>query len=68
MRWEFGLGDVVVAMFHGHGKEDTSEGGVNNGRGNSFNERVKTVKVENGQNSIWKSCERHPQGNAKVSG
>ena len=48
VRREFGLGDVEVLLFHGHGKEDTSKGRVNNGRGNSFNEGVKAMKVENG--------------------
>ena len=47
-RQEFGLGDVVVLLCHGHGKKDTSKGRVNNGRGNLFNKRVETMKVENG--------------------
>ena len=36
MRWEFRLGEVVVTMFHGHGKEDTAKGRVNSCRGNLF--------------------------------
>ena len=47
MRWEFRLGDVVVLVFHGHRKKDTSKGGVNNCWGNSFNERVEAVEVKN---------------------
>ena len=47
MRREFGLGDVVVSLCHGHSKKDTSKGRVNNGQGNSFNERMEAVKVEN---------------------
>ena len=48
MRWEFRLGNIEVSLFHGHGKEDTSKGRVNNGQGNSFNKGVKTMKMENG--------------------
>ena len=48
MRWEFGLGDVVVLMFHGHRKKDAPKGRVDDGRGNLFNERMETVKVKNG--------------------
>ena len=48
MRWEFGLGDVKVSLFHGHGKKDAPKGRVNSGRGNSFNEGMEAVKMENG--------------------
>ena len=48
MRWEFGLGNVEVSLFHGHSKKDMSKGRVNSGWGNSFNEGMKAVKVENG--------------------
>ena len=63
---EFGLRDVMVTLFHGHGQEDTSKGRVNNGGRNLFNKRVKTVKMKYGQNPIGESCKRHPQGNTKV--
>ena len=68
MRWKFGLGNVVVSLFHGHGKEDTSKSRVNNSRRNLFNERVKTMKVEYRQDPIRESCKRHSQGYAKVCG
>ena len=29
MRWEFGLGDIEVSLFHGHSKKDASKGRVN---------------------------------------
>ena len=60
MRREFGLGDVMITLCHGHSKEDTSEGRVNNGQGNSFNEGMETVKMKNGQNSIGEPSKRHP--------
>ena len=52
MRREFGLGDVMITLCHRHGKKDLLKGRVNNSRGNSFNEGVKTVEMKNGQNSI----------------
>ena len=39
MRWEFGLSDVMVSMFHGHRKKDS--------RGNSFDEGMEAMKVKN---------------------
>ena len=48
MRWEFRLGDVEVALLHGHGKKDAPKGRVNSGRGNSFYEGMKAMKMENG--------------------
>ena len=57
MRREFGLGDVMVLLCHGHSKENVSKGGVYNSGGDLFDERVKTVEMKYGQNSIWESCE-----------
>ena len=68
MRREFGLGDVMISMFHGHGKKDTSKGRVNDCRGNSFNEGMEAMKVKNRQNPVGKSGKRHSQRDAKVSG
>ena len=48
MRREFRLGEVVVTMFHGHGKKDTAKSGINDCRGNLFDERVETVKMKDG--------------------
>ena len=48
MRREFGLGDVVVLLCHGHSKENVSKGRVNNSGGNLFYEGVKTMKVKYG--------------------
>ena len=56
MRWEFGLGDVMVSLCHGHGKENTLKDRVYNSRGNLFDERVKTVKMKYEQNPIRESC------------
>ena len=67
MRQEFGLGYVVVSLCHGHSKENTSKGGVNNSGRNLFNERVKTVKVKYGQNPIRESSERHSQWYTEIS-
>ena len=47
MRREFGLGDIMITLSHGHSKKDASKGGVDNSWGNSFNEGMKAVKVEN---------------------
>ena len=68
MRWKFGLGNVVVALFHGHSKENTSKSRVNNSGGNLFNERVETVKVKYRQDPVRESRKRHSQGDAKVCG
>ena len=59
MWWEFRLGDVMVTLFHSHGQEDASEGRVDNGRRNLFNERVKSMKMKYRQNPVRKLCERH---------
>ena len=64
--WEFRLGNVMVSLGHGHGKEHTSKGGVNNRGRNLFNKRVKSMKVKYRQNPIWESCERHSQGYAEI--
>ena len=48
MRWEFRLGDVVVSLCHGHGKEHTLESRVNNRGGNLFDKGVKAVKMKYG--------------------
>ena len=48
MRREFRLGEVMVTMFHGHGKENTAEGRVNSCRRNLFDERMKAMKVKDG--------------------
>ena len=48
MRREFGLGDVVVSLCHGHSKENVSKSRVYNDRGNLFNEGVKTMKMKYG--------------------
>ena len=68
MRREFGLGEVVVTVFYGHRKKDTAEGWVNSCRWNLFNERMKAVKVKDGQNSIGELGQRHSQRDAKVGG
>ena len=68
MRREFGLGDVMVLMFHGHRKEDSSKGRVNSCRGNSFNERMEAMKVKNRQNPVGESGKRHSQRDAQVRG
>ena len=47
MRREFRLGEVMIAMFHGHGKENAAKGWVNGCRWNLFDERVKAVKMKN---------------------
>ena len=36
----------MVTLFHSHGQEDMLEGGVDNGRRNLFNKRVKSVKMK----------------------
>ena len=46
MRRKFGLGDVEVSLCHGHGEKDTSEGRVNNGGGNLFDERMEAMKMK----------------------
>ena len=46
MRRKFGLGVVEVSLCHGHGKKDMSEGRVNNGRGNVFDERMEALKMK----------------------
>ena len=48
MRWEFGLGDVKVSLCHGHGEKYSSEGRIDNGGGNLFDERMKAVKMKYG--------------------
>ena len=48
MRWEFRLGDVMITLGHGHSKKNVSKGRIDSCRGNSFNEGMKTMKVENG--------------------
>ena len=68
MRWEFRLGDVMVSMFHGHGKKDTSKGRVNGCRGNLFNKGMETMKVKNGQNPVREPGKRHSQRDAIISG
>ena len=55
MRWKFRLGDVMVLLRHGHGKENVSKSRVYNNGGNLFDERVKTVKMKYGQNPIRES-------------
>ena len=56
MRWEFGLGDVMVSLCHGHGKENMLKDRVYNSGGNLFDERVKTMKMKYEQNPIRESC------------
>ena len=56
MRQEFGLRDVMITLGHGHSKENTPKGRVNNCRRNSFNEGMKAMEVKDGQNSIGESC------------
>ena len=46
MRREFRLSEVMVTMFHGHGKEDAAKGRVNSCRRNLFDERVKAMKMK----------------------
>ena len=48
MWWKFRLGDVVVTLFHSHGQEYASEGGVNNSRRDLFYKGVKPVKMQYG--------------------
>ena len=47
MRREFRLSEVMVTMFHGHGKEDTAEGRVDSRRGNLFDKRMEAMKMKN---------------------
>ena len=68
MRREFRLSEVMITMFHGHGKEDTTKGRVNSCRGDLFDKRMKAVKMKDGQNSVGESGHRHSKRYAKVGG
>ena len=46
----------MVSLCHGHSKENVLKGRVYNSGGNLFDERVKTVEMKYGQNSIRESC------------
>ena len=48
MRWKFRLGNVMVSLCHGHGKENVSESRVNDSWGNLFDKRMEPVKMEYG--------------------
>ena len=43
---KFGLGDVMIVLFHSHGQEDTLECRVDNSRCNLFDKSVKSVKMQ----------------------
>ena len=48
MRWEFRLGNVMVSLCHGHGKENALESRVNYSWRDLFNKRMEPVKMKYG--------------------
>ena len=48
MRREFRLSEVMITMFHSHGKENATKGRVNSCRGNLFDKRMEAMKMKDG--------------------
>ena len=68
MRREFRLSEVMVTVFHGHGKENAAKSRVNSCWGYLFNEGMEAVKMKDRQNTVGESGQGHSKRDAKVGG
>ena len=62
------MSEVMVTMFHSHRKKNAAKSRVNSCWGDLFDEGMKAVNMEDRQNSVGESCQRHSKWYTKVGG